>query len=68
MLLPAPDGPTIAVKVPGSQLKETPRKTSSLSIFSATDGASNEAIEISLAFGYVKLTFLNSIAGIFCGM
>ena len=51
MLLPAPEGPTIAVSVPGSQLKETPRKTSSLTIFSVIDGASNEAIEISLALG-----------------
>ena len=64
MLLPAPDGPTIAVSVPGSQLNDIPRSTSPLSTNSGLAAASNEAREISSALGYAKKTFSNAIAGI----
>ena len=51
MLFPAPDGPTIAVNVPGSHLKDIACKTSPLSITSGLAADSSEAREISVAFG-----------------
>ncbi|CAB4631254.1 unannotated protein [freshwater metagenome] len=51
VLLPAPDGPTIPVKVPGKTVNEIFFKTSPLSTNSGFATASREANEISLADG-----------------
>ncbi len=63
MVLPAPDGPTRAVSVPGSTVNEMPLRISPLSAISSFAAVSSEASEISDAFGYANLTLLNSILG-----
>ena len=51
MLLPAPDGPTMPVKVPAATVNEIPFRTFPLVIISGFAAISNEASEISSAFG-----------------
>ncbi|CAB4331710.1 unannotated protein [freshwater metagenome] len=46
MLFPAPDGPTIPVRVPGCARNEIPFKTSPLSIISGLATDSKDANEI----------------------
>ena len=62
MVLPAPDGPTSAVMVPGLAVKVSPFRTTPLSTVSGFATDSSEESEISSAFGYAKETFLNSTA------
>ena len=62
VVFPAPDGPTIAVRVPAGAEKEIPRSTSPLSIVSGRDADSSEASEMSCALGYEKATSLNAMA------
>ena len=51
VVFPAPDGPTIAVRVPAGASKEIPRSTSPLSTVSGREADSREASEISSALG-----------------
>jgi len=51
VVFPAPDGPTIAVRVPDATLKETPFKISPLSICSSFAADSSDASDISSGFG-----------------
>ena len=64
MVFPAPDGPTRAVRVPGSAVNETPFKISPESTVSNFAADSKDAKEISSAFGYRNETSLNSTRGI----
>ena len=64
MLLPAPDGPTIPVRVPGAAVKDIFLRTSPLVIISGLAAISNEASDISSAFGYEKDTFSNFNSGL----
>ena len=54
VVLPAPDGPTIAVKLPAGTLKEIPLRISPLSIASSFAVDSRDAREISSGRGYEK--------------
>ena len=51
VVLPAPDGPTIAVNVPAGAVNEMPLRTSPLSIVSGLAADSRDASEISSALG-----------------
>ena len=51
VVFPAPDGPTKAVKVPGSAMNETPLRISPESTVSNFAADSKDANEISSAFG-----------------
>ena len=64
VLLPAPDGPTIPVKVPGAAVKDIFLSTSPLIIISGFAAISREAKDISSAFGYEKETFSNFNSGL----
>ena len=63
VVLPAPDGPTRAVNVPGAAMNERFLRTSPLSTLSGRAADSSEARDISFARGYEKCTSLNSTFG-----
>ena len=64
VLLPAPDGPTMPVKVPGFTVKVMFFKTSPLVGISGFAIISNDARDISSAFGYEKETFSKVNSGL----
>ncbi|CAB4339018.1 unannotated protein [freshwater metagenome] len=55
----------MAVKVPDGTSNEIPFRTSPLSTVSGRDADSNDASEISSAFGYVNFTSLKLISNFF---
>src|SRR5471030_1334466 len=62
VVLPAPDGPTSAVMVPGRTSNDTSKSTCWLGAWSRTATDSREASDTSLAVGYLNDTLRNSTA------
>ena len=63
VVFPAPDGPTRAVRVPGSAINESDFNTSPLSIVSGLAADSKDASEISFERGYAKPTLSKTMLG-----